>query len=166
MLSSKKNLHVKGLCGRCLLEFIDWRHSQSSWYFDPDLWTIEPLTFSLVRYPLPSLCQSTVYTDSACVTGGGGGEGGGCWVLLKTIFCRSLTLCTWPDLEPPKLLDLPQQKRRRGGGLRQAPYTALWPWWKQQNFLLSNCTLVVYNKKTVSRGLPSLVCTEEDGLSN
>ncbi len=30
-----KTLSVKGLCGRCLYEFIDWRYSQSCWYFDP-----------------------------------------------------------------------------------------------------------------------------------
>ncbi len=53
----------------------------------------------------PSLCQSTV-----C---------GGCWVLLETIFCRSLTLCMWPDSEPIKLLDHLKQKPRRGGGLTQ-----------------------------------------------
>ncbi len=29
----KRNCLVKELCGRCLLEFIDWRYSQSSWYF-------------------------------------------------------------------------------------------------------------------------------------
>ncbi len=32
---------------RCLSEFIDWRYSQSSWYFR----TIAPLTFSLVNLP-------------------------------------------------------------------------------------------------------------------
>ena len=47
------------------------------------------------------------------------GGGGGCWVVLETIFCRSLTLCFWPDSEPTKLLDHPKQKPRRGGGLRQ-----------------------------------------------
>ncbi len=26
----------------------------------------------------------------------------GCWVVLETIFCRSLTLCFWPDSEPTK----------------------------------------------------------------
>jgi hypothetical protein len=30
-----KNAHVKRLCGRCLSEFIDWRYSQSCWYFRP-----------------------------------------------------------------------------------------------------------------------------------
>jgi hypothetical protein len=30
-----QNLPVKGLCGRCLSEFIDWRYFQSYWYFLP-----------------------------------------------------------------------------------------------------------------------------------
>ncbi len=33
MSSSKKTDHVKGLCGRCLLELIDQRYSQSRLYF-------------------------------------------------------------------------------------------------------------------------------------
>ncbi len=36
-----------------LIEFIDWRNSQSCWYFRPLLWTSVPLTFSLVHFPLP-----------------------------------------------------------------------------------------------------------------
>jgi hypothetical protein len=37
----------------CLIEFIDWRYSQWGWYFRPALWTIAPLTFSLVSSPPP-----------------------------------------------------------------------------------------------------------------
>jgi hypothetical protein len=37
LIKSKKNLSGKGLCGRCLSEFTDWRYSQSCWYFDPAL---------------------------------------------------------------------------------------------------------------------------------
>jgi hypothetical protein len=70
-----------------------------------------PLTFSLV--PLsphlpPFLCQSTVYMYRECVTG----RGWGCWVLLKTIFCSSFTLCIWPDSEPTKLLHQPHNFRQ------------------------------------------------------
>jgi hypothetical protein len=45
---------------RCLIEFIDWRYSQSYWYFRPLLWTSAPLTLSLVHYPPPpSMCVNT-----------------------------------------------------------------------------------------------------------
>ncbi len=53
--------------------------------FNPTLWTVAPLTFSLVHLPPPpSLCQTiqTVQTRQ-CVTG----RGWGCWVLLETICC-------------------------------------------------------------------------------
>ncbi len=83
--------------------------------FDPALWTVAPLTFSLVQFwrvEPPSLCHS-VYRQ--CVAG----RGWVYWVLLETIFCRSLTLCIWPDSEPTKLPDHPKQKPRRGEGLRQ-----------------------------------------------
>jgi hypothetical protein len=39
--------------------------------FDPDLSIIAPLTISQVRLP-PSLCQSTVNTDSVWLEGGWG----------------------------------------------------------------------------------------------
>ncbi len=32
----------------CLLDLIDWRYSQSCWYFRPALWSMAPLTFFLV----------------------------------------------------------------------------------------------------------------------
>jgi hypothetical protein len=44
-----QNLLVKELCGVCLLKFIDWRYSQSCWYFRP----VATLTFSLVSSPPP-----------------------------------------------------------------------------------------------------------------
>jgi hypothetical protein len=69
-----KNLPVKGLCGRCLSEFIDWRYSQSCWYniYDPALWTIAPLTLSLVQSPpLPCVNKCTEYTYTVCWGGGG-----------------------------------------------------------------------------------------------
>ncbi len=105
-----KNWPVKGLRGRCLSEFIDWRYSQSCWYFRLCFVNCCP---SNLLSGSTSLCQSTVYTD--CVWLGGSGK---CWVLLDIIFCRSLTFCIWPDSEPTKLLDRPKQKLRRGGGLR------------------------------------------------
>jgi hypothetical protein len=44
MPSPKKNWPVKGLCGRCLSEFVDWRISGDAvshvGIFDPALWTV------------------------------------------------------------------------------------------------------------------------------
>jgi hypothetical protein len=116
-MSSSKKLTWKGLCGRCLSEFIDWRYSQSCWYFRPSFVNYSPSNIfsGSPLPPHPSLCQSTVNTGSVWL-----GRVGGCWVLLQeTIFCRSLTLCIWPDSELEKLLDHPKQKPRRGGCLRQ-----------------------------------------------
>ncbi len=97
-----------------------WEYSQSCWYgiFDLVLWTIAPpsnlLSGSTPPTFPPSQCQSAVYKDSVWL---GGGEG--CWVLLETIFCRSLTLCIWPDSEPTKLLDHPKRKPKKGRGRRR-----------------------------------------------
>ncbi len=50
----------------CSMEFIDWKYSQSCWYFRPALWSIAPLTFSL---PFPVwIC--ILYT-TMCKVGGG-----------------------------------------------------------------------------------------------
>jgi hypothetical protein len=64
---------VKGLRGRCLSEFIDWRYSQSCWYFRPGSWTVAPLTFSLVKtllpLPPPSLCEQVYCMHVYSVSG-------------------------------------------------------------------------------------------------
>ncbi len=54
-----------------LIEFIEWRCSQSYWYFRPLLWTSAPLTFSLVDPPPPRVNEyrGMFYP---CLTGGGG----------------------------------------------------------------------------------------------
>ncbi len=72
----------------------------------------EPLTFCVVHLLSlpPSHSQRTLYTDSVWL---GGVWGGGCWVVLETIFCRSLTLCIWPDSEPTLS---PQTKTWEGRG--------------------------------------------------
>ncbi len=61
----------------CAIEFIDWRYSQSCWYFRPVLWNSAPLTFSLVHlYPPPpfpvwiSTCIQTVCNRGARGSGG------------------------------------------------------------------------------------------------
>ncbi len=102
--------------------FIEWRYSQSCWYFRPSFVNYCLSTFSLVHPPLPPSplpCVKVQYVQyKQCVLGGGG-----CWVVLESIFCRSLTLCIWPDSETTKLLHHPKQKPRReeGASDRQTP---------------------------------------------
>ncbi len=63
---SSKNLPVLGLRYRCLSEFIDWRYSQSSWYFRASFVNVAPPTFSLVELStLPSLLCVNKYTVSS-----------------------------------------------------------------------------------------------------
>ncbi len=69
-----KYLPVKvGLCGRCLSEFIDWRYSQSYWYFRPRFVNCcsPPLLsgLTLPPPPLPSVNKCTVYTYAVCKEG-------------------------------------------------------------------------------------------------
>ena len=54
----KKFYLQKGLCGRCLSEFIDWIYSQSCWYFR--LCPSNLLSGSNLPPP-PSLCVSTLH---------------------------------------------------------------------------------------------------------
>ncbi len=66
----------------CLIEFRDWRYSQSCWCFRSILWISAPLTFSLVHPPppFPRPCVNTQkvqgYVFIQCVTGWGRGSGG------------------------------------------------------------------------------------------
>ncbi len=85
--------------------------------FQPSFVNYCPSNLLSGSHPLPpppfSVSKYSIYRQ--CVSG----RGLGCWVLLETILCMSLTLCIWLDLEPTKLLDHPKQKSRMGGGLRQ-----------------------------------------------
>jgi hypothetical protein len=69
----------------CLIEFIDWRYSQSCWYFWPSFVTycpfcelLPPFSCSLPTSP-PSQSQSILYTDSVWLGWGGGGGVELCW---------------------------------------------------------------------------------------
>ncbi len=86
---------------------MDWRYSQSCWYFRPLLWTSAPLNFSLVHLPQPVSTSAGVCIYSVCNRGGGGS---GC---VECIY-RSYTLCIWPDSEPTKLLYHLKQKPKEG----------------------------------------------------
>ncbi len=62
----------------CLIEFINWRYSQSCWYFQTALWTIAPLPSLVSSPPLACVNKYTVYTYIVWKGGGGGvGENGG-----------------------------------------------------------------------------------------
>ncbi len=54
----------------CLTEFIDWRYSQSCWYFRPLLWTCAHLTFSLIHLPplppFPVWISTGICIHTAC----------------------------------------------------------------------------------------------------
>jgi hypothetical protein len=58
-----KNWTVKGLCGRCLSEFIDRRYSQSCWYFRPSFVDCFPSTL-LSGSPLPLSSLSCVNNNN------------------------------------------------------------------------------------------------------
>ncbi len=90
-MSSSKNFTctVRGLCGRCLSELIDRRHSSHICIFDPALWTVAPLTLFLVQLsPLPRVNKCTVYTYTVWKRGGGHGVLG----LRQISTCRKVPL--------------------------------------------------------------------------
>ncbi len=65
-MSSSKNWPIKGLCDRCLSEFIDWRYSQSCWYFPFSFVNFchsNLLSGSTLPPPLPCVNNYTVYTS-------------------------------------------------------------------------------------------------------
>jgi hypothetical protein len=103
----------------CLTDFIDWRCIHSLFVFLTQLMNCCPhrlrnytcvllplyCTFALTSSPLPPFPMYSICRQCVIVWGGGG-----CWNVLWTIFCRSYTLCFWPDSEPTKLLHHPRQK--------------------------------------------------------
>jgi hypothetical protein len=109
---------VQGLSGRCLSEFIDWRYSQSCWYFRPSFVNYCPsnlLSGSPPSFTPSSLCQSTVYTDSMWLGGGGWGAlscvGDHILQEFNTLYLTRFRTC--------KIALPPKQNPRRGRGLRQ-----------------------------------------------
>ncbi len=71
-MSSSKRIHCKGLCGRCLSEFLFWRYSPSCRYFRPSFVNCcTSLLLSGSTHP-PSLPVriSILYTRIHCVRGG------------------------------------------------------------------------------------------------
>ncbi len=93
----------------CIIEFRDWRYSQSCCIFDPSCELAPLYLFSSSPAPLPVGISTGLIQ---CVTRG---RRSGC---VESIY-RSYTPCIWPDSEPAELLNHRKQKSRRGGGLRQ-----------------------------------------------
>jgi hypothetical protein len=62
-MSSSKKWPVKGLCGRCLLEFIGWRYSQSCRYFRPSFVDYCPSNL-LSGSPPPLPCVKVQYLQT------------------------------------------------------------------------------------------------------
>ena len=103
----------------CLTDFIDWRYIHSWFVISTQLVNCCPhgqRNYMVLVYCCPSTVpslwppppsppsQCTVYCiQTVCDCGEGG-----CWNVLWTIFCRSFTLCFWPDSEPTKLLHHPK----------------------------------------------------------
>jgi hypothetical protein len=73
-MSSSKNLTCKGTLRQVFIRvyILEIQSVDHVCIFAPALCTVASLTFSLVQLPLPpSLCKSTVYTDSVWLGGGG-----------------------------------------------------------------------------------------------
>ncbi len=117
---------LTGFAAFCLTDFIDWRYIHSWFVFSTQLVNCSPhgrRNYTLLVYccpstvpflwpPSPSPLPNVQYTclQTVCDCGGGGVGGGVGWNVLWTIFCRSFTLCFWPDSEPTKLHHQPLQK--------------------------------------------------------
>ncbi len=107
---------LTGFAASCLADFIDWRYIHSWFVFSTQLVTVAPMdkgtiltyccpfTVPSLWPPPPSPVPNVHYSVWLWV------GGGGVWNVLCTIFCRSFTLCFWPDSEPAKLLHHPKQK--------------------------------------------------------
>ncbi len=122
----------KGTLRQGVSEFKDWRYRQSCGYFWPTFVNCCPsnlLSGSTPQPPFP-VSKYTIYRQ--CVAGRGWEC---CWVLLKTIFCRSLLNTLYLTRVRTYKIALPPKKPRREGGLRQIStcrkilYRPIFRWW-------------------------------------
>jgi hypothetical protein len=112
-MSSSKKLTCKGTLRQVFISSVHHRleiHSVML-VFSTQLYELLPLQPSLWfnSHPPLSLGQSTLYTDIVWL-----GGGGGWWVLLDSITCRSLTLCltrfrTYKIARPPPTKNLGEE---------------------------------------------------------
>ncbi len=102
VISSKKKLTCNGTFRQVLIRVyrLEIQYSQSCWYFRPSFVNFSPSNLLFGSPPPPPLKVQYLQTVCGCM-----GLGGGNWVLLETIFCRSLTLFICLDSEPTKLQD-------------------------------------------------------------
>ncbi len=115
---------MKGLCGRCLSEFIDWRCNQPYWYFRPSFvnWGPSNLLSGLTPPPF-HVMKYSIYRH--CVTGRG-------WRVLKPVedhILQEFNILCLSGFRTHKIADHPKQKPRRERGpeadkhLPQSPFT-------------------------------------------
>ncbi len=96
---------------------LEWRYSQSCWYFRPSFVNYclsNLLSGSTSPPPLPKAIVQYIQTSCGWV-----GVGGGVLSCFGDHILQEFNILFWPDWEPTKLLYHPKQKPRRGGGLRQ-----------------------------------------------
>jgi hypothetical protein len=99
----------------CLIEFIDWRYSQSYWYFRPSFVNWRPSTFSSSPLPLPWV-NLQIYTFCTMYKRGRRG-----WGYVESIYRRALYTVYLAKFRTYKIALPPQTKRMRGVGLRHLP---------------------------------------------
>jgi hypothetical protein len=102
---------VKGLCDRCLLKFIDWRYSQSFWYFPPSFLNYWPSILLFGSPPPPSLCQ----IQTVC---GWEGVGGGVLSCVGDHIMQEFNTLNLTRFRTYKIA-APPPKKTYIGGLRQ-----------------------------------------------
>jgi hypothetical protein len=89
-----------GLCGRSLSEFIDWRYSQSCWYFRPSFLTC-CLWFNYTP-PSPLPCVKVQYIQTVCGLEGGGVGGVGDYILQELNTLYLIRFRTYKIARPPQ----------------------------------------------------------------
>jgi hypothetical protein len=146
-----KKLTCKGTLQQGLSEFIDWRNSQSCWYFQPSFVNNCPSNLLSDSPPSSLPCVKVEYMLAVC-------GWWGCWVGLESSsLATKYVLCELNTLHLTRfrtyeIATPPQQKPRRGGGLcRKVPL--------QINFLeddILHCFLSVYNLSTYGKKEPSI----------
>ncbi len=110
-----KNGPEKRLCGRCLLEFIDWRYSQSCWHFRPSFVNYCPSNLLSGSPPPPFPCVKKYGINIQFVAVRG-------WRLLGPVgdhILQEFNTLYLKRFRTYKTARALQTKLRKEGGLRQ-----------------------------------------------